>query len=117
ALLTLERPVVDAQRVVHAADPVQVGRQFTLAVADRDQADVVAEFAVVRVQVLVDGAVHGGYGGHAEFTVGRDVERAGEGVVVDEVDAALPVGDVGDRAADLQRVHDLGIGLAETIGD
>lgn len=114
-LFGLERPLVDAQRIVYAANPIQLRSQLPLTVADGHQADVAAELAVVGMQVVVDRAVHGDHRGHAQPLVDRGVHRPGKGVVVHDVDAVL-FGDPGDGAAHLQRVHDLGVGLAQPLG-
>ena len=58
-----EWPVVDAQRIVNSPNPIQVRRQLALPVADGDQADLVAKFAVVRVQIVVERTVHGDHRG------------------------------------------------------
>ena len=50
AFVGAEWPLVDAQRIVNPPNPIQVRRQLALSVADRYQADLVAKFAVIRVQ-------------------------------------------------------------------
>ena len=114
AFVRAEWPLVDAQRVVHSPNPIQVRRQLALPVADGDQADLVAKCAVVRVQIVVDRTVHSDHRGYRDGAVGGCVERAGERVVVDDVDA-VGFRDPLDDTTHLQRVHDLRIRLAEPV--
>ena len=114
AFVGAEWPLVDAQRIVNAPNPIQVRRQLALPVADGDQADLVAKFAVIRVQIVVDRTVHGDHHGYPDGAVGGCVERAGERMVVDDVDA-VGCRDPLDDATHLQRVHDLRIRLAEPV--
>ncbi len=114
-LLGPEGPFAGPQRIVHPADPVETRRQFTLPVADRDEAGVFVEGTVVLPHIVVDRSVHGDRGRNAQRLVGGGVQRAGESMVVDDVD--MPgAGQFLHHAPHLERVDHFREGVAQPLG-
>src|SRR5690606_27549124 len=83
---------------------------------DRHEVDVSAESRVELVQVAVDRSVGGHHRGQAEVGVDGGVERAGERVVVDDIQAGTGSEPL-DGATSERGVHDLGERFAEPLGN
>src|SRR5690606_28149264 len=79
------------QRVVHRADPVEVGGETALGVGDGDEVGGVADVPVVAAGLALHGAVDGGDRG--DLAAAR-LQRAEQRVVVDDVDVQ-PLEDLG----------------------